>query len=77
LAFPAHDVFKAAFTLMPLLPVAGQEDHADAVLSRPWQLQANPVTGVLQKRVWDLQQDTSPITGIVLTTAGTTMVQIL
>jgi hypothetical protein len=27
--------------------------------------------------VWDLQQDPSPITGIVLTTAGTAMVQIL
>ena len=38
LAFPAHDVFKAALTLMPLLPGAGQEDHADSVLSRPWQL---------------------------------------
>jgi len=62
---------------MPLLPGAGQEDHADAVLPRPWQLQANPVTGVLQKRVRDLQQDTSPITGIVLTTAGATVVQIL
>jgi hypothetical protein len=46
-------------------------------LTRPWQPQANPVTGVLQKGVWDLQQDTSPIAGIVLTTAGATVVQIL
>jgi hypothetical protein len=32
---------------------------------------------MLQKRVRDLQQDTSSITSIVLTTAGTAMVQIL
>ena len=32
---------------------------------------------MLQKRMWDLQQDTGPITGIVLTPAGATMVQVL
>jgi hypothetical protein len=62
---------------MPLFPVRRQEDHAYPVLAWPWQLQANPTTGMLQKRVRDLQQDTSPVTRIVLTPARTAVIEIL
>ncbi len=62
---------------MALLAVRRQEHHPHPIV--PWlrQLQANPITGMLQKRMRDLQQDTGPITGIVLTPAGATMVQVL
>jgi hypothetical protein len=76
-AFLHDEVFKAFFTRMALVPLRWQKDHAYAVLAWLWQLNADAVTGVLEKFVWHLEQNACSVTGVLFTATCTTVVEIL
>jgi hypothetical protein len=76
-AFLEDDGFKALFTRMALLPLRRQKNHAYPVLAWLWQMNANTVTGVLEKFVWHLEQKACSVTGVLFTATRTTVVEIL
>ena len=54
-----------------------EKDHTDAILARVRQLQLNIKGSTSKKFVWDLQQNSSSVTGARITALRTTVIEIL
>jgi hypothetical protein len=76
LSFLAYDGVEHALALMALLPVWGEVDHADAVLTGFGELKSEPFAGVLKKIMRNLEQDARAVPSAFFTAACATMIQV-
>ncbi len=76
LAFLDDDVFKHFFAGAALVAVAGQEDHADAVIVRGREGDFFLAADLLEEGVGDLHEDARAVAGVGFAAAGAAMVEI-
>ncbi len=73
----AHHTFKRPFANLPAAFVGRQEDHADAVLTRSGQRDAELGAFLLEEAVRHLHENARAVAGVLLATTGAAMFQVV
>jgi len=77
LAFLAYHALKRPLANLPAAFVGRQEDHADTVLTRSGQRDAEPGAFLLEEGVRHLHENARAVAGVLLATAGAAVFQVV